>query len=123
MDQEFISVLLVIGGFLIAYFLLVWFVRRTLIKYQINCVLYGGIIALLLAPSLLISGGHDLLPLPAFAWMVMLWNTYNCLQNDIFCSIQLNLFLVVLPFIATWVFTTSLCKDKRAQAGSDSESS
>ncbi len=98
-------------GFLILYLGVVWLVRKWLIKHQVSCFWRSTFLAVTLAPGLLLYGEHSGIPVPAFAWMSGLSNAYNCYSKDLFCSFELNLYLAILPFIATWVFAWLMCKD------------
>jgi len=105
---ELISVAL---AFLTVYLLIVWLIRKWLIRSQASCFWRSTILAVLLAPGLLLTGEHASVPVPAFAWMSGASNAYNCIERSIFCSIELNLYLAILPFIATWIFVYLMCKE------------
>ena len=105
--MAFIAAILAV---LIIYLTLVWLLRNWLIKRQVSCLWRSLILAVLLAPGLILYGEHAGIPLPAFAWMSAASNTYNCVQQSIFCSVKLNLFISVLPFLATWMFAYMMCK-------------
>ena len=95
---------------LIIYFLLVRWGWKWLVKHQVSCFGRATFLALFLAPGLLLYSEHAGIPLPALAWMSGLSNAYNCFEKGLFCGIELNLYLSVLPFLATWVFVFLLCK-------------
>jgi len=101
-----VAVLFSLGVYLLA----IWLVRKWLIKHNISCFWRSLFLAVLLAPGLLLYGEHAGVPLPAFAWMSGASNAYNCIEQSIFCSIKLNLFTWVLPFLATWVFAYMMCQ-------------
>lgn len=95
---------------LAVYLLAVWWIRKWLIKHQVSCLWRSLFLAAFLAPGLLLYGEHAGVPLPAFAWMSGASNAYNCIERSLFCSIELNLYLAILPFIATWIFAYMMCK-------------
>ena len=95
---------------LILYFLFIWLVRKWMIKHQIACIWRSLFLAIFLAPGLLLYGEHAGIPLPSFAWMSAASNAYNCVEKSLFCSIKLNLYISVLPFLATWAFAFMMCK-------------
>ena len=95
---------------LILYFLFIWLVRKWMIKHQISCLWRSLFLAIFLAPGLLLYGEHAGIPLPSFAWMSAASNAYNCVEKSLFCSIKLNLYISVLPFLATWAFAFMMCK-------------
>ncbi len=103
----------IIAGLLIAllvYFLVIWLFRKWLIKHQVSCLWRSLFLAAFLAPGLLLYGEHAGIPLPAFAWMSAASNAYNCIEKSLFCSVKLNLYMSVLPFLATWMFAYMMCK-------------
>ncbi len=109
MDNE----ITIIAGLLIAllvYFLVIWLFRKWLIKHQVSCLWRSLFLAAFLAPGLLLYGEHAGIPLPAFAWMSAASNAYNCIEQSLFCSVKLNLYMSVLPFLATWMFAYMMCK-------------
>ena len=101
---------MLIGALMIYVFVVLW-IRKWLIKKKVSCFVRSSFLAVFLAPGLLLFGEHAGLPLPSFAWMSAVSNIYNCMDHDLFCSFELNLYLVILPFIATWVFAILMCKD------------
>ena len=98
---------------LIIYILVVLWIRKLLIRKQVSCWYRSSFLAVFLAPGLILYGEHAGLPLPSFAWMSAASNAYNCVNRDIFCSFELNLYLFILPFIATWVFAYLMCDDAK----------
>jgi hypothetical protein len=92
------------------YFLAIWWFRKWMIQQQVSCFWRSFFLALFLAPGLLLYGEHAGIPLPAFAWMSGASNLYNCLNQSLFCSIKLNLFLSIFPFFATWLFAYMMCQ-------------
>ncbi len=109
MQSEILFIALLLT-FMAVYLLLVWWLRKWLIKRQVSCLWRSTLLAVLLAPGLLLYGEHAGIPLPAFAWMSGASNAYNCVARSLFCSIELNLYLAILPFIATWVFAYMMCQ-------------
>ncbi|MCP3851596.1 MAG: hypothetical protein GY694_15330 [Gammaproteobacteria bacterium] len=109
MNSDLIPVVVLFAS-IVAYFLFVWFVRKWMIKQQISCLWRSLFLALFLAPGLLLYGEHAGIPLPSFAWMSGASNAYNCIEKSLFCSIELNLYVAVLPFLVTWVFAYMMCK-------------
>ena len=105
-----ITLIAVILISLIVYLAAIWWVRKWMIKRQVSCLWRSLFLAAFLAPGLLLYGEHAGIPIPAFAWMSAASNAYNCIEQSIFCSIKLNLFLSVLPFLATWSFAYMMCK-------------
>ncbi len=97
---------------LIIYVLVVLWVRKWLIKKQVSCLIRNSFLAVFFAPGLILLGEHAGLPIPSFAWMSAASNIYNCMDHDLFCSFELNLYMVILPFMATWVFAYLMCQDK-----------
>ena len=95
----------------LVYFLAVWWTRKWMIKNQVSCFWRSLFLAVFLAPGLMLYGEHAGFPLPSFAWMSAASNAYSCIEHSLFCSIKLNLFLSVLPFIATWTFIYLMCND------------
>lgn len=102
---------------LVIYFLFVRWGWKWLLKRQVSCFGRATFLALFLAPGLLLFSEHAGIPLPALAWMSALSNAYNCIENNLFCGIKLNLYLSVLPFLATWVFVFLLCKSPEPENG------
>ena len=98
---------------LIIYVLVILWLRKLLIRKQVSCWFRSTFLAVFLAPGLILYGEHAGIPLPSFAWMSAASNMYNCVNRDIFCSFELNLYLVILPFIATWVFAYLMCNDDK----------
>lgn len=96
-------------GVLVVYGLLVWWIRKWMIKHEVACLWRSLFLAIFLAPGLLLFGEHASIPVPAFAWMSGASNIYSCMQQGLFCSLKLNLYLSVLPFLATWVFAYFMC--------------
>lgn len=96
---------------LIIYVLVVLWIRKLLIKKQVSCAVRSTFLAITLAPGLILYGEHAGLPLPSFAWMSAASNLYNCINRDLFCSFELNLYLVILPFLATLIFSYLMCQD------------
>ncbi len=110
---------MLIAGFLVAllvYLLVIWFVRKWMIKHQLSCLWRSLVLAFFLAPGLLLYGEHAGIPLPAFAWMSAASNAYNCIEQSLFCSVKLNLYMSVLPFLATWMFAYMMCKGPENKA-------
>ena len=105
-----ITLIAIVSGSLVIYLLAVWRVSKGLKKHQVSCFWRSTFLALFLAPGLLLYGQHASMPVPAFAWMSGLANAYNCIEYGLFCDIKLNLYLSILPFIATWVFVYLMCK-------------
>ena len=108
------SGLVVIGALVLAllvYIALVLWGRKWLIKHQVSCFWRSTYLAVFLAPGLLLYGEHSGIPVPALAWMSGLSNAYNCYAKDLFCSFELNLYLAILPFLATWIFAWLMCKE------------
>ncbi len=95
---------------LAVYLLAVWMLRKWLIRREVSCLWRSLVLAILLAPGLLLFGEHAGIPLPAFAWMSAASNAYNCVSQSLFCSLKLNLFISILPFLATWAFIYMMCK-------------
>ena len=95
---------------LIIYLVVVLWIRKLLIKKQLSCFVRSLFLAIFLAPGLILYGEHAGLPLPSFAWMSGVSNAYNCINRDLFCSFELNLYLVLLPFAATWIFAYMMCQ-------------
>lgn len=98
---------------LIIYVLVILWLRKLLIRKQVSCWFRSTFLAVFLAPGLILYGEHAGLPLPSFAWMSAASNVYNCVNRDIFCSFELNLYLIILPFVATWVFAYLMCNDDK----------
>lgn len=112
------SGLILIAGltvFLLVYVGLVLWGRKWLIKHQVSCFWRSTYLAIFLAPGLLLYGEHSGIPVPSFAWMSGLSNAYNCYSKGLFCSLELNLYLAVLPFLATWIFAWLMCKEPEAK--------
>ena len=105
-----ITLIAVILISLIVYLAAIWWVRKWMIKRQVSCLWRSLFLAVFLAPGLLLYGEHAGIPIPAFAWMSGASNAYNCIAQSIFCSVKLNLFVSVLPFLATWAFAYMMCK-------------
>lgn len=99
----------IVLGALAIYLLAVWRVRKWMLKQQVACFWRSTFLAVVLAPGLLLFGQHAV-PLPTFAWMSGVGAVYNCIENGLFCDIKLNLYLSILPFLATWVFALLMCK-------------
>ncbi|MCU7939441.1 MAG: hypothetical protein KZQ64_11115 [gamma proteobacterium symbiont of Bathyaustriella thionipta] len=95
---------------LVVYFLAIWWIRKWMINNQVSCFWRSLFLAVFLAPGLMLYGEHAGFPLPSFAWMSAANNAYSCIENSLFCSIKLNLFLSILPFLATWTFVYLMCK-------------
>ncbi len=95
---------------LMIYLFAVWQLRQWLIRRKVSCLWRSLLLAILMAPGLLLFGEHAGIPLPAFAWMSAASNAYNCVSQALFCSLKLNLFTSVLPFLATWAFIYMMCK-------------
>lgn len=95
------------------YLLLVWFVRKWMIKKQFSCFWRSLFLALFLAPGLLIYAEHGAIPLPAFAWMAAANNIYGCGYHELYCSVKLNLLTIILPFIVTGIFAYTMCKARK----------
>ena len=98
---------------LLVYVLAVWWVRKWLIKRGVSCFWRSTFLAVFLAPGLFLFGEHASLPVPAFAWMSALSSAWSCMEKGLFCSLKLNLYLSVLPFIATWIFAYWMCQGAR----------
>ncbi len=98
---------------LLVYIALVLWGRKWLIKHQVSCFWRSTYLAVFLAPGLLLYSEHSGVPVPSLAWMSGLSNAYNCYSKDLFCSFELNLYLAILPFLATWVFAWLMCKDPK----------
>ena len=109
------GVIIIASGVVIlaVYLLLVWTIRKWMIKRQVSCVWRSIFLALFLAPGLLIYAEHGAVPLPCFAWMAALNNIYGCASHPLYCSIKLNLFTIILPMIVTWIFAYTMCKSKK----------
>lgn len=95
---------------LIVYLSAVLWIRKKLIKQQVSCWIRSTFLAIFLAPGLILFGEHAGMPLPSFAWMSGVSNIYNCFDHDLFCSFELNLYLVILPLLATWIFAYMMCQ-------------
>ncbi len=95
---------------LILYVAVILWINKWLRKKQTACFWRALFLAVFLAPGLLLYGEHAGIPLPSFAWMSGLSNAYNCMENGVFCELKLNLFISVLPFLATWLFVYIMCK-------------
>lgn len=108
--NSIIEVIAAILAILLVYLLIVWLIRKWLIKHQVSCFWRSTFLAVFLAPGLLLTGEHAGIPLPAFAWMSGASNAYHCIERSLFCSIELNLYLAVLPFLVTWVFAYTMCR-------------
>jgi len=106
---------------LLVYILIILWLRKQLLKNQVACLWRSLFLAAFLAPGLLIFGEHAGIPLPAFAWMSGAMNIYNCTQLSLFCSFKLNLYLSILPFFATWLFSYMMCKDSQKEQGHKSD--
>jgi len=96
---------------LAVYLSVILWIRKKLIKQQVSCRIRSTFLAFFLAPGLILFGEHAGIPLPSFAWMSGVNNLYNCVDIDLFCSFELNLYLVILPFVATWIFAFMMCQD------------
>jgi hypothetical protein len=106
-----IKILLLGIAILAIYLLVVWWIRKWLIKRHASCLVRSTFLAVTLAPGLLLYDEHAGIPIPSFAWMSGASNLYNCIDRSLFCSIELNLYMVILPFIATWIFAHMMCKE------------
>lgn len=95
---------------LIIYVLVILWIRKRIVKKGVSCLFRSLFLAVFLAPGLILLGDHSGLPLPSFAWMSAARNIYNCMEHDLFCSFELNFYLVLLPFTATWIFTYLMCQ-------------
>lgn len=104
-----LSGIIIVLGSLAIYFLVVWQFRKWLVRRQVSCFWRSIFLAVFLAPGLLLYGQHGSI-LPAFAWMSGASNVYSCIENGLFCDIKLNLFVSILPFLATWFFVYLMCK-------------
>lgn len=100
---------------LAVYLWLVWMIRKWMIRHQFPCLWRGLVMALFLAPGLLIYAEHGAIPLPSFAWMAAVNNIYGCNYHELYCSVKLNLLSIILPFIVTWIFAFTMCNSKKEQ--------
>ena len=104
---------------LLTYIFIIWGVNKKLKQYNTACLWRSLFLALFLAPGLILFGEHAGIPLPSFAWMSAAMNTYNCIEHSVFCSVKLNLFISILPFLATWLFIYMMCSGKQDDSNKD----
>jgi len=107
------GIIAIVIASLVVYFSVIWWIKKWLIKQQVSCLWRGLFLAVSLAPGLMIYGEHSGFPLPSLAWMSGASSVYYCMVESPLCSFKLTLFTSVLPFIATWIFTSMMCTEPK----------